>query len=587
MIGNEAASRPTGLARHVPGLALLRSYKRPWIRYDLAAGLILAAILVPQGMAYAELAGLTAVTGLYTTVACLVGYAIMGPSRILVLGPDSAVSPLILAATLPLLGASKDPGTAIALAGMLALMVGAIEIGLGVAKLGFVADLLSKEVQVGYMNGLGITIIVGQLPKLFGFSTDAEGFVNQVKAFVTDLDETNRTTLVLGLTTLLVLLVLPRVTTKLPAILVAIVGATLASTVFDLSAQGVVTVGALPQGLPTPVFPWTHLSDVRPLLVAAVGITIVSLTDTIATSASFSARRGEEVSPDQEMIGVGTANIAAGLFQGFAVSSSASRTAVAEQSRAKSQVTGLVGAGTVVLLLLFLNSLLADLPQTALAAVVMAAASSLIDVRALPRYWRVRRSALVLSVVASLSVILLGVIEGIVVAIALSILLFFRRSWWPRGEVLGRAPSGNWHAVRDREAAQQVPGVVVFRWEAPLFFANVGIFRRQVRSLTRDDNVEWIVLQCEAVTDIDVTAADMLEALTSELEKQGVHLAFVELRARLREQLHRYGLFHTLDRDQLYSSVDAAIAAIGADVPPDPDPDPDPTRLHPDERGSS
>jgi high affinity sulfate transporter 1 len=549
-------------SERVPGLALLRHYKRSWIRSDLVAGLILAAILVPQGMAYAELAGLPAVTGLYTTVACLVGYAIMGPSRILVLGPDSAVSPLILAATLPLLGASGDPATAIALAGMLALLVGAIEIGLGVAKLGFVADLLSKEVQVGYMNGLGITIIVSQLPKLCGFSTDAEGFFEQIGAFLTNLDETNRITLALGATTLLVLLVLPRVSRKLPAILVAIVGATVVSAAFDLSARGVSTVGSLPQGLPTPVLPWTQLSDVGPLLIAAIGITIVSLTDTIATSTSFSARRGEEVDPDQEMIGVGTANLAAGLFQGFAVSSSASRTAVAEQSKAKSQVTGLVGAGAVILLLLFLNSLLADLPQTVLAAVIMAAALSLIDVPVLRRYWAVRRSALVLSVVASASVIIFGVIQGIVAAISLSILLFFRRNWWPHGEVLGRVPSGGWHAVRDQAAAVQVPGIVVFRWEAPLFFANVGIFRRQVRSLAHDESVEWIVLQCEAVTDIDVTAADMIEQLSAELRKRGVHLTFVEMRTRLSEQMRRYGLLRAVDQNHLYGSIDDAVAAI-------------------------
>jgi high affinity sulfate transporter 1 len=555
-------SQPSGFARHVPGLALLRHYQPSWIRPDLVAGLILAAILVPQGMAYAELAGLPAVTGLYTTVACLVGYAIMGPSRILVLGPDSSVSPLILAATLPLLGASGDPATAIALAGMLALLVGAIEIGLGVAKLGFVADLLSKEVQVGYMNGLGITIIVSQLPKLFGFSTDAEGFFEQIGAFLSHLDETNRITLALGVATLLVLLVLPNVSKKLPAILVAIIGATVVTAAFDLSAQGVKTVGSLPQGLPTPVLPWTQLTDVVPLLIAAVGITIVSLTDTIATSTSFSARRGEEVDPDQEMIGVGTANIAAGLFQGFAVSSSASRTAVAEQSKAKSQVTGLVGAATVVLLLLFLNSLLADLPQTVLAAVIIAAAFSLIDVPVLRRYWSIRRSALLLSLVTSASVIVLGVINGIVVAIGLSILLFFRRSWWPHGEVLGRAPSGNWHSVDDRQEARTEPGIVVFRWEAPLFFANVGIFRQNVRRLARGEDVGWIVLQCEAVTDIDVTAADMLEQLSAELAAQGEHLVFVEMRARLREQMRKYAFFRTLDEERIHSSIDAAVEAI-------------------------
>ena len=270
---------------------------------------------------------------------------------------------------------------------------------------------------------------------------------------------------------------------------------------------------------------------------------------------------------------MGTANIAAGLFQGFPVSSSASRTAVAEQSKAKSQVTGLVGAGAVVLLLLFLNSLLADLPQTVLAAVVIAAALSLIDVPALRRYGAVRRSALVLSVVTSASVILLGVIPGIVVAISLSILMFFRRNWWPHGEVLGRTPSGRWHSVGDQETAQQVPGVVVFRWEAPLFFANVGIFRRQVRSLAAGEDVRWIVLQCEAVTDIDVTAAEMLEQLSAQLEERGDHLVFVELRTRLRELVRRYGLFRTLDRQYFYSSIEAALAAIEAYVPPEPSPD--------------
>ena len=240
-------------------------------------------------MAYAELAGLPAVTGLYTTIACLVGYALMGPSRILVLGPDSSVSPLIFAAITPLL-AGGDPATAITLAGMLSLLVGAIEMGLGIGKLGFVADLLSKEVQVGYMNGLAITILVGQLPKLFGFSTDADGFVDEIDAFVSSVDQTNTTTLILGLATLAVLLGLPRISKRVPAVLVAVVGATLVTGLLDLAAEGVETVGALPQGLPVPTFPWTSVSDVGPLLAAAVGIVLVSLTDTIALSTSFAPR---------------------------------------------------------------------------------------------------------------------------------------------------------------------------------------------------------------------------------------------------------------------------------------------------------
>ena len=561
---------PSGLARVVPGLAMLRGYQRSWLRADLVAGLVLAAILVPQGMAYAELAGLPTVTGLYTTIACLVGYALMGPSRILVLGPDSSVSPLILAAIVPLLGSGGDPATAIALAGMMALLVGVIEIGLGVAKLGFVADLLSKEVQVGYMNGLGITIIVGQLPKLFGFSTDASGFVNEVKAFFAQLDETNTTTLVVGLATLTVLLGLPRVWPKVPAILVAIVGALVVSALLDLSAQGVKTVGALPQGLPTPSLPWTSVNDVGPLLVASLGITIVSLTDTIATSTSFAARRGDEVRADQEMIGLGSANVAAGLFQGFAVSTSGSRTAVAEQSGAKSQLTGLVGAGTVVVLLLFLNSLMADLPQTALAAVVITAALSLMDLPALRHFWRVRRTALLLSLVATAGVVFFGVLQGILIATVMSILMFFRRSWWPHGEVLGRVEGTGWHSLAAEDDAEELPGIVVFRWEAPLFFANSGMFREQVRSLVRDKGARWVVLQCEAVTDIDVTAAQMLEQLDTQLNERGIHLAFVELRSRLQDLILRYGLLETLDKDRFYHSVEAALADIaGAEVDPD------------------
>ncbi len=552
----------TRAERWVPGVRVLRTYQRAWLRADLLAGAVLAAILVPQGMAYAELAGLPAVTGLYTTIACLVGYAVLGPSRVLVLGPDSSISPLILAAITPLL-VTDDPARAIALAGMLAVLVGLTEIGLGLGKLGFVADLLSKEVQVGYMNGLAITIIVGQLPKLFGFSTHADSFLAELRAFVEHLDQTQTTTLLVGVAVLVLLLVLPRITTRLPAVLVAVLGATVASAVFGLAESGVVTVGALPQGVPTPAVPWTTAGDVVPLLIAAVGITLVSLTDTIATATSFAARRGEEVEPNQEMIGMGAANIAAGLFQGFAVSTSGSRTAVAEQSGAKSQVTGLVGAGLVAALLLFLNSLLADLPQTALAAVVIVAALSLMDLGLLRRYLRVRRSAFAVSLVATAGVVLLGVLQGIVVAVTLAILLFFRRNWWPHGAVLGTVESvEGWHDVDAHPDAQQIPGVVVYRWEAPLFFANAGSFRQQIRHLVHERQPEWVVIQCEAVTDVDVTAAEMLEQLDNELNAAGVHLAFAEMRSRLQDLTLRYGLLETLDREHFYPTVEAALEEI-------------------------
>jgi high affinity sulfate transporter 1 len=560
-------ARPaSSVDRWLPGLRAARTYDRGWLRPDLVAGLVLAAILVPQGMAYAELAGLPAVTGLYTTIGCLVGYAIFGPSRVLVLGPDSSVSPLIFAAILPL-AATNDPETAIALAGMLALLVGLIEIGLGLGKLGFVADLLSSEVQVGYMNGLAVTIVVGQLPKLFGFSTDADDFFGEIHEFVEHVDETEAAALLIGLGVLLVLLGLPRLTKRLPAVLVAVVGATAASAALGLGDE-IATVGTLPSGFPTPELPWTRLSDVGPLLIAAIGITLVSLTDTIATSAAFAAKRGEEVDPNQEMIGIGAANVASGMVQGFAVSTSGSRTAVAEQSGAKTQLTGLVGAGIVALLLLFFNRLLADLPQSALAAVVVAAALSLLDIAALRRYWAVRRSAVLLSIVATLGVILLGVLEGIVIAIFLAVLLFFRRSWWPHGAVIGRIDGlDGWHSVEAHERAEEVEGIVVYRWEAPLFFANAGAFRRQVRHLVHERKPDWIVIECEAITDIDVTAGGMLEQLDNELNREGVHMAFVEMRSRLQDLVQRYGLLETLDRTHFYPSIEAALSAIEGEHP--------------------
>jgi high affinity sulfate transporter 1 len=551
------------LDRWIPGLRMVRHYDRSWLRSDLVAGLVLAAILVPQGMAYAELAGLPAVTGLYTTIACLVAYALFGPSRILVLGPDSSVSPMILAAITPLI-AFGDTAKAIELAGMLALFVGFIEIALGVGRLGFVADLLAREVQVGYLNGLAFVIIVGQLPKLCGFSTDAEGFVHELSAWARHLGDTNGKALAVGLGVLAVLLVLPRFSKKLPAVLVAVVGATVVSAIANLADKGVKVVGTLPRGFPTPTVPFTTVHDVGPLAVAAIGITMVSLADTIALASSFAARRNEEVKADQEMVAMGTANIAAGLVSGFAISSSASRTAVAEQSGAKSQMTGVVGAAIVLVLLLFLNGVLKDLPQSALAGVVIAAALSLIDIPAVVGFAKARPSAFVLSIITSLGVIFLGVLPGIVIAILLAVLLFFHRNWWPHGAVLGRVAGHGWHNIEDRPDAVQLPGVLVFRWEAPLFFANAGLFRRQVRAQVRERNCYAVVLQCEAISDVDVTAAAVLDRLQNDFEGAHVEFVYAELRQRLHEQLEKYGLKGDEDRDRFYSTLEGAVAHVTA-----------------------
>ena len=330
----------------VPGVSMLTSYQVRWLPKDVTAGLILTALLVPQGMAYAELAGLPPITGLYTSILCLVGYALFGPSKILVLGPDSSLGPMIAATVLPLVGAKGDPARAVALASMLALLVGGITVLAGIAKLGFVADLLSKPTIIGYMNGLALTILVGQLPKLFGFSVSGDSFIDELKGFIKGIvdGETVAAALVVGIMSLLVIVACQRWWPRLPGVLAAVVLAILAANVFNLSDHGVSLVGTLPRGFPPFTIPSVRLSDLGLLFAGALGIAVVSLADTISTASSFAARSGDEVDGNREMIGIGVANIGAGFFQGFPVSTSGSRTAVAEQSGAKTQVTGLVGA---------------------------------------------------------------------------------------------------------------------------------------------------------------------------------------------------------------------------------------------------
>jgi len=561
-----ARAGPGRLTRWTPGIDNLRAYRRRWLTFDVAAGLALGAILVPKGLAYAELAGLPAVTGIYASIAALVAYSVFGPSRVLALGPDSSVSPLIFAAVVPLAAAGAshgDPATMIAMAGVLALMVGLIEIGLGLGKLGFIADLLSQEVQVGYMNGLAIIIIIDLLPKMFGVHTEAEGYIGKVQAFAGELHHTNLVSLAIGLTTLAVLLVFPRATKRLPGVIVGVGGALLVTAVFGLDRYGVSTIGVLPQGFPTPSLPVVGVPDLVPLGIAAFGIVLVSLADTMATSASFASRRAEEVDANQEIMGLGFSNLANAFVQGFPVSVSGSRTAVLTQSGAKSQIANLVGAALLVALLLFFPGLLKDLPQPALAAVVVAAAIGLADIGTLRTYWRVRRSSLAIALAATLGVVLFGVLNGILIAVGIAVVLFFKRSWWPPGEVLAYDSTlDDWHAARRLPAGAEAPGILVYRWEAPLFFANARIFRQQIRRLVRQRRPEWIILQCEAITDIDVTAAAVLRDLDVELDAKGVRLAFVDMRDRLKELIVSYGLLETLGEEHFYPSVKRALAAM-------------------------
>ncbi|WP_231498393.1 SulP family inorganic anion transporter [Pseudonocardia halophobica] len=555
-----------GESSPVPGLAMLRSYRRAWLPRDLVAGLVLTALLVPQGMAYAELAGLPAITGLYTSILCLLAYAVFGPSRILVLGPDSSLGPMIAATVLPLVAADGDPQRAVVLASALALMTGAIMMVAGLGGLGFVADLISKPTMIGYMNGLALTIFVGQLPKLCGFSVDAKGFGGEVAGFVQGVlaGEVVPAALAVGLGGLILIGVLPRVLPRIPGVLVVVVLSMLAAALFGLDERGVVLVGTLPQGFPPPTLPLIGLSDVLPLLAGAAGIALVSLTDTISTASSFAAREGRTIDGNREMVGIGAANLAAGFFQGFPVSTSGSRTAVAVQVGARTQVTGLVGAAAITLILLLAPGLLRTLPQPTLAAVVIAASVSLADVPGTVRLFRVRRTEFALSVAAFLGVVLLGVLPGIAVAVALSIGNVFRRAWWPYQTVLGRVPGlPGFHDVRSYPEAELLPGCVLVRFDAPLFFANARTFREQLERRSRSDPApRWIVVAAEPITDVDTTAADMLHDLDVALNGRGVHLVFAEMKDPVRRKIDRYELTGTLDPAHFFPTLDAAVDAF-------------------------
>jgi high affinity sulfate transporter 1 len=576
----QRAGSPWGDGQGAPAppavFGAIRGYRSAWLSSDVIAGLVLTTLLVPQGMAYAELAGLPAINGLYTSIACLVGYAVFGPSRILVLGPDSSLGPMIAATLLPLVAADGDPKRAVALASMLALIVGAVMVTGGFAKLGFVADLLSRPTMIGYMNGLAVTILVGQLPKLCGFSTDANGLVDETRAFVDGVrnGDTVGAALAVGLLGLAVMVALRRIAPRVPGVLVAVVVSIVAASAFSLEQHGVSLVGTLPQGFPPLTVPDVHRPDILPLLAGALGITLVSLADTIATASAFADRSGERVDGNREMLGIGASNLAAGLVQGFPISTSGSRTAVAEQAGAKTQVAGLVGAAAILSMLLLVPGALRNLPQPTLAAVVIAASLSLADIPGTVRLWQQRRTDFALSIAAFAGVALLGVLEGIAVAVALSVLNAFRRSWWPYQAVLGRAEGlPGYHDLNSYPDAKLLPGLVILRFDAPLFFANTRAFRERVLALAAmQPRPVWILVAAEPITDIDTTAADMLHDLDKTLNAQGISLVFAEMKDPVRARVERYQLTETIDPNHFYPTLTAAVHAFreqtGADWAP-------------------
>lgn len=548
-------------ARLAPGLNVLRHYQRRWLRDDLLAGLVLVTILVPVGIAYSVAAGLPPVYGLYATVVPLLVYAVFGPSRIMVLGPDSALAAVIFAVVAPL--SAGNPAHAVALAGVMAVVAGLVSIAAGVFKLGFVTELLSKPIRYGYLNGIALVVTVSQLPALFGFSVNAESTPAKVQAWAQGLlnGQFNGIALLMGCVSLALILLLRRYR-RVSGILLAVVGATLCTAWLALDDLGVMVLGRLPQGFPAPVWPLISWHEVPAVVAGGVAAAFLAFSETSVLSRAYAQRTGFHVDPDRELIGLGLANLATGFFQGFPISSSASRTPVAETAGAQTQLAGFIGALLVLLLLVAVPNLLWHLPQSVLAAVVIAAMISLVQVRDLQRIYCMRKAEFWLSAGCSVGVVLLGTLQGIGLAVVVSLAAFVWESWRPYSAVLVRVDGlKGYHDVTRYPGGRRIPGLVLFRWDAPLFFANAERFQTQVLAALQASPhpARWLVIAAEPVTSIDVTAADMLAQLDQTLASQGLVLAFAEMKDPVKDQMKQLGLFAQVGEEHFFPTLGQAV----------------------------
>jgi len=517
-------------------------------------------MLVPVGIAYAVASGLPGINGLYATIVPLLAYAVFGPSRILVLGPDSSLVAVILAVIFPLAGG--DPIRAVALASMMAVVSGIACIAAGLGRLGFITELLSKPIRYGYMNGIALTVLISQAPKLFGFSIEGEGPLREIWAIGKAIlnGKANWTAFAVGAGTLAVILLLKN-NKRVPGILIAVVGATLAVSALDLGAR-VSVLGPLPQGLPAFTIPEIRYDDIIPVIIGGLAVALVSFADTSVLSRVYAARTGTQVDPNQEMVGLGAANLAAGFFQGFPISSSSSRTPVAEAAGARTQFTGVVGAIAVGLLLVAAPNLLKNLPSSALAAVVIASAIGLFEFTDLARIFRIQPWEFWLSIVCFVGVAVFGAIPGIGLAVAVAIIEFLWNGWRPYSAVLGRPNSvEGYHDITRYPEARQIPGLLLFRWDAPLFFANAELFRNRVMDAVAKspNSVRWVVVAAEPVTSVDITAADTLAELDENLHRADIELCFAELKDPVKDKLKRFGLFSVIGEAYFFPTIEAAV----------------------------
>ena len=560
----------SGLARWLPGLVTLRNYRSEWLRHDILAGLVLTTMLVPVGIAYAEASGVPGIYGLYATIVPLLAYALFGPSRILVMGPDSSLAAVILAVVLPL--SAGDPGRAVAIAGAMAIVSGIVCVGAGLARLGFITELLSKPIRYGYMNGIALTVILSQLPRLFGFSGNEGGPVRQVWGIVRQVfaGSTNVATLAIGGGALALILLFKRYP-RVPGILVSVVAATVLVALTGLYGDaGVAVLGPLPHGLPMPMVPLIGIADIVPVLTGGIAVALVSFADTSVLSRTYAARLRTHVDPNQEMMGLGAANLAAGFFQGFPISSSSSRTPVAEAAGSKTQLTGVVGAVAIALLLILAPDLLEYLPSAALAAVVITSAIGLIEIADLRRIYRIQRWEFWLSMACFAGVAVFGAIPGIALAIVIAVIEFLWDGWRPHFAVLGRVDGvRGYHDVTRYPQAQRIPGLVLFRWDAPLFFANAELFRDRVLGAVANspEPARWVVVTAEPVTSVDVTAADVLSELDDALREAGILLCFAEMKDPVKDKLKRFGLFSHFGEQTFHATIGEAVHAYLAANP--------------------
>ena len=546
----------------LPGLAQFRGYQRVWLRGDVVAGVTVAAYLVPQVMAYATVARLPPVVGLWAALVPLAVYAVLGSSRQLSVGPESTTALMTATALAPL--AAGDPGRYAALAAAVALLVGAICFVAGLVRIGFLADLLSRPVLVGYMTGVAVIMIGSQLGKVTGVSVEGDEFVDQVRSFIKGLGGAHWPTIALSVAVLAVLLTLARVVPRLPGPLIAILLATAVVAVFSLDRNGIRVIGEIPSGLPTPGLPGVSLSELSTLVIPAAGIAIVAFSDNVLTARTFAARHGQRIDANAELRALGVCNVGTGLLHGFPVSSSGSRTALGDALGSRTQLYSVVTLACVLIVMVAGRGVLANFPMAALGALVVYAALRLIDVPEFKRLARFRRSELILALATTASVLLFGVLYGVLVAIVLSILDLLRRVARPHDAVQGFVPGvAGMHDLDDYPTADPVPGLVVYRYDAPLFFANAENFRERALAAVDEnpDPVKWFVLNAEANVEVDLTALDVLDALRTELASRGIVFAMARVKQDLRDSLEAAGLVDKIGEDRIFMTLPTAVEA--------------------------